>query len=188
MNPLPEFRGFSKIPRYSRDCIITEKIDGSNGVIYIDEVGTLYAGSRSRWLWGSTQDEIHNDNYGFATWAKTNKEELMKLGPGYHYGEWWGQGIQRNYGLKEKRFSLFNVSKWTDDLVRPKCCSVVPILFKGEFTTDNILRTLLDLKVCGSVAVPGWIKAEGVVIFHTHSGHLYKKTIENDEKPKGSKE
>jgi len=66
MNDLPEFRGFSKISRLSREIIITEKIDGTNGVIYIDESNNIFAGSRNRWLWGSIQDEIHNDNYGFA--------------------------------------------------------------------------------------------------------------------------
>jgi hypothetical protein len=185
----PEFKEFKKIPRYSRECIITEKIDGTNGVIYIDESNNIFAGSKNRWLWGSIQDEIHNDNYGFAKWVKENQEELIsKLGKGYHYGEWWGQGIQRNYGLKEKRFSLFNVSKWSDDSVRPKCCHVVPTLFTGDFTTDNIRLKLMMLEEGGSIAVPGFMQPEGIVIFHVPSGHLYKKTILNDEKPKGVKE
>ena len=33
----PEFQEFKKIPRLSRDIIITEKLDGTNGVIYIGE-------------------------------------------------------------------------------------------------------------------------------------------------------
>ena len=182
----PEFKEFKKIPRYSRECIITEKIDGTNGVIYIDESNNIFAGSKNRWLWGSIQDEIHNDNYGFAKWVKENQEELIsKLGKGYHYGEWWGQGIQRTYGLTEKRFSLFNVSKWEDDSVRPKCCYVVPILFRGMFSTDNVLLKLRYLEEEGSRAVLGYMNPEGIVIFHTQSGHLYKKTIVGDEKPKG---
>lgn len=185
ISKFPEFKGFHKIPRYSRECIITEKIDGTNGVIYIDENNNIYAGSKNRWLWGSTQNEVHNDNHGFAKWVKENKEELLKLGKGYHYGEWWGKGIQRTYGLKENRFSLFNVSKWYDNLERPKCCEVVPILFRGLFTTENIETTLKYLIETGSVAVPGYDNPEGVVIFHIKSGHLYKKTIKNDEQAKG---
>lgn len=177
----PEFRGFPKIYRYSRDCIITEKIDGTNGVIYIDEQNNIFAGSRSRFLWGSIQDEIHNDNHGFAQWVKANKEELMKLGIGYHYGEYWGCGIQRGYGIKEKRFSLFNVSRWRDDTVRPKCCSIVPILFEGAFTTEHIHQALDGLRQYGSKASPSFMKPEGIVIYHTQSNYLFKKTFENDD-------
>lgn len=181
----PDFKEFKKIPRLSREMIISEKIDGTNGVIYIDENNNLFAGSRNRWLWGSTQDEIHNDNHAFAFWVKNNKEELLKLGKGYHYGEWYGKGIQRGYGLNEKRFTLFNSSRWSDDLIRPTCCEVVPVLYEGEFNTE-IINTILDnLRKGGSYAVPGFMNPEGVVIYHIASGQYFKKTIENDEKHKG---
>ena len=77
INNFPEFRSFQKIFRYSRECTITEKIDGSNAIIYIDFDMNIFAGSRTRWLWGSIQDEIHNDNHGFAQWVKTNKEQSI---------------------------------------------------------------------------------------------------------------
>lgn len=32
-----EFQGFQKIPRLSRECIITEKIDGTNAFIEVLE-------------------------------------------------------------------------------------------------------------------------------------------------------
>ena len=185
MSKFPEFKGFHKITRYSRECIITEKIDGTNGLIYIDENNNLYVGSKNRWLWGSTQNEIHTDNNGFAKWCKVNKEELLKLGKGYHYGEFWGKGIQRTYGLKNNKFSLFNVSKWSDDNIRPKCCDVVPILFRGEFDTAHIVQTLWILKEHGSYAVSGYMNPEGIVIYHIVGRIYFKKTIENDEKPKG---
>jgi len=180
ISKFPEFKGFHKISRYSRECIITEKIDGTNGLISIDEKNNVFAGSRNRWLWGSTQSEIHNDNHGFAKWVKENKEELLRLGKGYHYGEFWGKGIQRQYDLKEVRFSLFNVSKWADDTIRPKCCSVVPVLFRGEFTTQNVFDALDLLKIKGSYARPEYMNPEGIVIFHVASGHYYKKTIDGD--------
>ncbi len=189
---LLEFQKFPKIPRFSRDIIITEKIDGTNATIYIpsDDDGDVldaivaagypfYVGSRSRWI---TPDK---DNYGFAKWAYVNAEELLKFGPGWHRGEWWGQGINRAYGLKEKRFSLFNVSKWSDPTVRPACCHVVPVLYCGPFHNDAVEAAITLLRNMGSYAAPGYMNPEGVVIFHTASGHLYKKTLENDEKPKG---
>jgi hypothetical protein len=109
---------------------------------------------------------------------------LLALGPGSHFGEWWGQGIQRRYGLAEKRFSLFNVHRWGDDAVRPACCLVVPVLYRGAFHTTAIEGALHDLRAGGSVAAPGFMQPEGVVIFHSASGALFKKTLEKDESPK----
>jgi hypothetical protein len=191
----PEFRGFNKIPRLSREIIITEKIDGTNGLIFIDENNNIFAGSRSRFLWGSIQDEIHNDNHAFAQWVKVNKEELLKLGKGYHYGEWWGKGIQRGYNLQEKRFSLFNVGRWIKDRIIPlkekqeycpECCYVVPILYEGMFDTEMIQAILDALRIGGSraVAPDSFMKPEGIIIYHKAGNYYFKKTIENDEKGK----
>jgi len=176
-----EFIEFRKISRLSRDIVITEKIDGTNGLIAISEDGKFQVGSRSRWITPGKS----TDNSGFASWAYEHKDELLELGAGYHYGEWWGQGIQRGYGLSEKRFSLFNIHRWGDESARPKCCHVVPTLYMGMFDTNTINSVLLQLSEQGSVAASGFPRPEGIVIFHTASGHLYKKTIENDEKPKG---
>ena len=193
----PEFIAFPKMPRLSRDCIITEKIDGTNAQICITEDGELFAGSRSRWV------TVSDDNYGFAGWCHRNHDELMKLGPGRHFGEWWGQGIQRNYGLKEKRFSLFNVERWclhgqepkqipssdskTVKLqgVLPECVGLVPVLMRCEFDTMNIVGVLDDLAAYGSHAAPGFMKPEGIVVFHIAGNFGFKKTIERDAEPKG---
>lgn len=177
---LPEFEPFSKIPRLSRECTITEKIDGTNGVIYIpDDLSFILAGSRSRWLTPEA------DNFNFCKWVMGNQAELMKLGAGFHYGEWWGIGIQRGYGLKEKRFSLFNTHRWSDDTVRPACCHVVPVLHEGNFDTRDIESYLYDLKLRGSMAAPGFMDPEGIVVYHTAAKHYFKKTIKGDEKGKG---
>lgn len=173
-----EFQSFPKICRLSREIIVTEKIDGTNASICITEDGQFLTGSRTRWI--TPQD----DNFGFAKWANANKDELMKLGVGTHYGEWWGQGIQRNYGLREKRFSLFNTSRWSDDEVRPACCSVVPVLWQGPFITDYVDECLGLLQREGSKAAPGFAKPEGVIVFHVQGNLLFKKTIEKDEEPK----
>lgn len=175
-----DFEAFQKIPRLRRACVITEKIDGTNAQIAIDEDLTVRAGSRSRWI---TPEQ---DNYGFAAWVKANEEELKKLGPGRHFGEWWGQGIQRRYGQTEKRFSLFNAGRWSSE--RPFCCGIVPVLYAGEFSTDAVDMCIAKLAADGSVAAPGFMDPEGVVVFMPASGSLYKVTIKNDEKPKGSAE
>jgi hypothetical protein len=43
---MPEFAGFPKISRLSRDCIITEKIDGTNAQILITEDNQMFIGYR----------------------------------------------------------------------------------------------------------------------------------------------
>lgn len=125
-------------------------------------------------------------------WAHTYAPYLWALGEGRHFGEWWGSGIQRGYGLTEKRFSLFNVARWGAhrDRVKfpidhPECCSVVPVLYRGPFTMQAINHELFNLTLTGSRAAPTFMKPEGVVIFHTASGQLFKKTVERDEEPKG---
>jgi hypothetical protein len=181
---VPEFETFNKIARFSRECTVTEKIDGTNGQILITEDGLLYAGSRNKWL--LTPDGLDSDNHGFGRWVLEHKDELIPgLGIGRHYGEWWGQAIQRKYGLTEKRFSLFNTHVWGDDAVRPKCCHVVPVLYKGLFDQIIIQDCLNDLRVKGSVASPGFMKPEGIVVWHDAAKVYFKKTIEGDEKPKG---
>ena len=184
-----EFKEFQKIARLSRECVITEKIDGTNAQIYIyecdgsgsDNCGELHMriGSRTRWL------SAKEDNHGFCKWAMEHRDELLKLGPGRHYGEWWGSGIQRGYGLPkgEKRLSLFNTGAWTPENV-PACVSVVPVLYRGIFSTSYAGMCLERLILEGSVAAPGYRNPEGIIIYHTAAGVYFKKTIEKDEVPK----
>jgi len=184
----PKFTPMPKIGRLSRGCIVTEKIDGTNASIYIGseengDAGLFLAGSRTRWIFPT------DDNYGFSKWAHENKEELLKLGPGHHFGEWWGLGIQRGYGLRDKRFSLFNVNRWRDGRdERPACCGVVPLLYEGLFEASAIDAAINGLRLGGSVAAPGWMKPEGIVVYHQATKTLFKKTLEKDEQPKGKSE
>ena len=171
------FETFPKMARLSRDIVITEKLDGTNAQIVIGEDGSIRAGSRTRWI------TPEDDNYGFAKWVEENKEELALLGPGRHFGEWWGAGIQRRYGLLQKRFSLFNVGRWNAENI-PSCCSVVPTLYSGPFTTEKVEQVLEALELNGSLAAPGFMNPEGIIVFHTASGVSYKKTIKDDEVPK----
>jgi hypothetical protein len=178
----PTFQEFPKIPRLNRTITITEKIDGTNAQVVVTEDGEVYAGSRNRYI----EPGKNTDNAGFAAWVKENEDELRtKLGIGVHYGEWYGAGIGRKYGLGTKRFALFNTDRWSDPDVRPSCCEVVPRLWVGTFSEQAIVDAINKLKSEGSVAVPGWMKPEGVVVFMHSSGTCYKVLCENDEPPKG---
>ncbi len=175
------FIEFPKIPRLRRGCVITEKIDGTNAQVHINADATdLIAGSRNKWITPEA------DNYGFARWVAEHKTELLQLGPGSHFGEWWGAGIQRRYGIDHKRFSLFNVGRWKDsDKPLPACVGVVPTLYEGDFTDDAVSNALERLRHLGSAAAPGFMQPEGVVVFHVASRHLYKVLLENDGQAKG---
>lgn len=174
---MTEFNSFGKIARWSRRVIITEKIDGTNASIFIGEDGEFLVGSRTRWI---TPEQ---DNYGFAAWAYQNREELMQLGAGHHFGEWWGLGIQRKYNVPEKRFSLFNTSRWKEG--RPACCGVVPVLYEGILTADCVENAINDLRVNGSVADLGFSNPEGIIIWHEAARTYFKKTLHKDDAPKG---
>ena len=196
MSESPEFKEFPKIARLSREIIVTEKIDGTNASIFIGENEEFLTGSRTQWI------TPEKDNYGFSKWAHERKDLLMKLGAGLHYGEWWGQGIQRKYGLTEKRWSLFNVTRWCLASEEPKqvpCgdprivkfqeklpegISLVPVLYRGPFDMVAVEEALTNLRNNGSMASPGFMKPEGIVVFHTAGNVGFKKTIENDDVPK----
>lgn len=194
-----EFKEFPKMARLSREMIISEKIDGTNASIFIQQAVletdneniiavetvdgidyTIRAGSRNKWI---TPGKL-TDNSGFASWVKENSKELVHLGEGLHFGEWWGSGIQRGYGLKEKRFSLFNVQRWGATDFTPKCCHVVPVLYRGQFDTGVVDVILQKLKDTGSMASPGFMKPEGIIVWHVAANIGFKKTIEKDDIPK----
>lgn len=175
----PEFRPFTKIPRWNRDVLVTEKIDGTNAQIIVNDTGDdLCAASRTRLITPGVAD-----NFGFAAWVMDNKAELLKLGPGHHFGEWYGYGIQRGYGLANRRFALFNVTRWSEE--RPSCCDVVPVLWAGlmqDFSPDVVLGAL---KLSGSRAAPGFMSPEGIIVLHKASNQLFKMTLERDSEHKG---
>lgn len=194
-----DFVGFNKIGRYNREIIVTEKINGTNAQVYIGPDGEFLVGSRTRWI------TPENDNHGFARWAYAHKDELTKLGPGRHFGEWWGSGIQSKYGLKgdDKRWSLFNVTRWClhgqepqvipnlDPTAEPKyqdvlpaCVSLVPVLWRGNMRDLHVPTIMKSLELGGSLAAPGFMDPEGIVIYCTSNNALFKVTLKNDDVPK----
>ena len=181
----PAFEKFPSIPRLARGMVITEKIDGTNAQVAFNEEGDMIACSRNRII---TPDD---DNYGFAAWAYTHRGSLFKLlGKGRHFGEWWGSGIQRKYGLTEsdKRFSLFNTKRWTQDdpekLKTIPRLGVVPILYEGNFDSQAIDDTMWQLEHHGSYASEGFMKPEGIIVYQIAARQMYKRTFEYDEKGK----
>lgn len=164
------FKKFPKIARHTNvQCTITEKLDGSNALIYISEdLEVVKAGSRSRWITPGKS----TDNFGFAQWVEDNKEELKKLGPGYHYGEWVGKGINRGYDIEPKNLFMFN-PRWGNQ--GPDCVDVVPLLGTCKFNEleHMLLNIKDDLLLNGSTLNPN-TKAEGVMVFFREFGHYMK--------------
>jgi hypothetical protein len=212
-----EFEPWGKTPRFVNETItITEKIDGTNACIVIlpfdaeahhdltstgkalmvnmDEVPgfepthTFATQSRKKFIWPGKQ----SDNAGFAAWAWENAYDIISdLGYGKHYGEWWGRGIQRNYGLDTKKFSLFNPWRYSEDgdrLFTVKEMGTVPTLYTGDANTENIYNALRYLEEHGSVAAPEWRTPEGIIISYKLAQTRYKLLINDDGIPKSLKE
>lgn len=160
-----EFKSWEKIPRENPfNVTISEKIDGTNGCIVIQDGEIAGVQSRKRFI---TPDD---DNYGFARWVAENEADLLKMGDGYHYGEWAGLGIQKNpLKLDKKHFFLFNTFRWNDNNPnRPDCCDVVPVLYQGELKPDTIPSLLELMKADDEVT------HEGVVVYY-HAFRKYTK-------------
>lgn len=194
--------------------VVTEKIDGTNAAVgimevrpemeghrdldhpavtlvmeYTNEDGVpydvpyktwmVYAQSRKRLI------SVGDDNYGFAKWVRENADTLVTdLGPGLHFGEWWGFGIQRGYGLAVKKFSLFNTLRWGGQewpgFETPNM-SVVPQLRRHTFDAQ-VARDELDyLRITGSRAVDGYMNPEGIVIHVPDVNGRWKMTFDGDE-------
>jgi hypothetical protein len=178
-----EFTPFPKIGRLNRETVITEKIDGTNASVFIreavEELGytpPILAASRKRWI------TPEDDNFGFARWVQEHEEELLMLGPGHHFGEWYGSGIQRSYGLDHKRFALFNVGRWTNVKDRPSCCDVARVIVQSAvFDTMDARYAMNLLREHGSMMNDGYYNPEGIVIYHAQSNQSFKWTFEHDE-------
>jgi hypothetical protein len=210
-----KFEGWPKTPRLFKDpMVITEKIDGTNSAVGVVEGWqhsegdlkdyliwaevdgkpyTVYAQSRNRLIAPASVSGVKgSDNYAFAEWVFANHHELARvLGVGLHYGEWWGVGIGRNYGLAERRFSLFNTSRWkhlADPEARaainpPAPLTVVPVLAVNTIDTELVHHVMRTLLIHGSYAAPGFMDPEGICVFLPSGQQVYKVTFDGD-KPK----
>lgn len=166
-----EFRKWPKTKRFlDVQMTVTQKMEGTNAQIVLDEGGGIV-------LVGSRNIELsyEQDNFGFYAWCSENSEYLFSiLGPGRHYGEWCGPGIQNGEGLRERKFFSFNpywLQKDSLDLIEP-----VPLLYQGRVDLCVIYDILCNLEKNGS-AVNGFKPAEGVII--NFGGTRYKVYLDN---------
>lgn len=212
-----EFKGFPKIARLNRIITVTEKLDGTNAAVIIQEAeGDLniamentpagsvavattgsgapdFEGSSVFYVAAQSRNRLitpEDDNFGFAKWVRSNAVALVDvLGEGYHFGEWWGSGIQRGYDLPkgEKRFSLFNTKRWSEDADWGiDGLSVVPVLYQGGYSQAAIDYQINGLRSNGSVASPGFMDPEGIVVYHVAANQMFKVTLSGDEAPKSA--
>jgi len=184
---VPEFKAYPKTPRLEQETyIISEKIDGTNGILHITKcpdtgLSTIIPGSRSKWLLNDGSRSW--DNHGFGQWVADNKEELSKLPEGIHYGEWYGKGINRNYGLSDRRFMLFNFHRYANLDVLPSVVELETVLEEGISPTrlaEAVRKHKMDLLTAGSLHVPGFIRTEGLIIRSRLSAKVYKEVWSKD--------
>lgn len=186
-----QFKGWGSTPRWHKGLTVTEKINGTNACVLIYD-GQVKAQSRKRMI---TPDD---DNYGFAKWVYDNAGVLMDtLGFGYHYGEWFGPGIQGNpLGVESKRFALFHATKYTEDngyeLNKVDGLETVPLLFHGQANWMTIGDILQGLDTWGTnvTGAKSWIDeetgfshsaaAEGIIVWHKETQQKYKILLEDD--------
>ena len=199
-----EFTAWPKTSRFFRDIVITEKIDGTNAAVGIkrvesadyshpDVIDYVYTGDGIYAVYAQSRNKLirpGQDNAGFAGWVYEHTRELVTfLGEGLHFGEWWGSGIQRGYGLSkgEKHFSLFNTHRFSDiEAVSDGLVRCVPILYQGPMVEKEITDCLNYLRDCGSVATYSFTEGvfknpEGICIYHTSSGIVQKVTLDNND-------
>lgn len=209
------FEAWPKTPRlFKEPMIITEKIDGTNSAVGVVEGWvnpiqkdggyavwaevdgrplTVYAQSRNRLIGPVAETtEKGSDNYNFAQWVWANHHDLARiLGPGLHFGEWWGNDIGRGYSLAsdERYFSLFNTSRWKHlaipearaDIKPPDGLRVVPVLNVHTLDTEQIKNTMTLLAVTGSQAAPGYYNPEGICVYLPGAKQTFKYTFEGDQ-------
>jgi len=203
-----EHRKWPKTPRLTTPFVITEKIDGTNSCVAISRLGdrdglsaadldfpehhgvtvvfthgacfAVRAASRTRWIAPGPRD-----NFSFAEWVHENAEALTVLGVGRHYGEWFGRGIQRGYGMTERCWALFD-EKWRGALPYglPPNVGVVPRVATaaGHELSRRVAWALDHLDKEGSyVGAPG-TRAEGVIVTSmTHSPIRFKALADEPE-------
>lgn len=160
-----EFLQFRKWPKIKRltdtEMVITQKLDGTNAQILFADYSTpdsirCMVGSRNKWL-------IEGDNFGFKAFVTEHYKILFRvLGPGRHYGEWCGPGIQTSEGLEERKLFLFgnyteipNSSKHLID--------TVPELYRGAVSLEAVRHHLEHLILDGSY-VNGFDRPEGLIV------------------------
>ena len=228
-----QFKSWGSTPRFHKGLHITEKIDGTNAGVSVQGVswGVVHTPPADAILVNSTKLDVNgipecsylvraqsrkriitpdNDNFGFAKWVWENAEGLANLlGFGYHYGEWYGEGIQKNpLAVQGRRWALFNTWHWTrkenlDRLVDADIpgLTLVPVLHDeqrdgpADFTTIPDIMEELALygsKADGAAMVKEgydwendrYAEPEGIIVWQRETRQRYKILLREDDKHK----
>lgn len=186
---MTEFIKYPKTKRFNQAfMMITEKIDGTNAAINIKGGVIVSVQSRNRIIKPNTPENKQLDNFEFAAFVYDHAELFARLGDGVHYGEWYGQGIGRGYGMPigegpRRRFALFNAGRWTKEELdsRGIPAEVVPVLYRGGLNSKQSDYSAALLVSQGSQAVPGYMNPEGIIT--VIEGTPYKTVFENKRGP-----
>lgn len=219
-----QFKSWGSTPRFHKGLHITEKINGTNAGVSVQGVskdespefvkdGIVVAGVDCDWIVrAQSRKRIitpGDDNFGFAAWVWDNAEGLANLlGFGYHYGEWYGEGIQKNpLAVQGRWWALFNTWHWgrKENLERLEAAGIpglttVPVLHDeqthGPADYNTIPDALEYLAVFGSRAkgymtVPNAHKMdfhvegpEGIIVWQRETQQRYKILLREDDKHK----
>ena len=200
---MSEYPKYPSIERFENIySVISEKVDGTNGLMEIHEVfpkpdsdvtHVVTFGSRNKWI------DVHSDNAGFANFFTPHIDKIVRVPeilkanavneldnrnkacnmPIRIYGEWFGQSIQRTYGLKQKLFMPFH-TLLAKALIEAGVPNIIEpfIFYTGKFDksiSDGFMDTL---KTHGSCVVPGYFQAEGIVVYFPTYNFCLKDTFE----------
>ena len=192
---MSSLNAYPKYPKTHRleniNCIISEKVDGTNGLIHgiydsKTESFKVKFGSRTRYLNPEVKD---GDNFGFASFYLPYKKLFKKLFNSLReehsdlcdikiYGEWFGKGIQRGYGLENKYFMPFN-KYYAAFLQQGSIPNIIePYIFcECKYNIQESLDAMSLLRANGSYLIPGYDNPEGIIINFRDLDIRFKETI-----------
>lgn len=184
---MTEFKAWQKTTRLESPCVISEKLDGANACVVVEEVEEFSLLDASITILATNPDDASTarafrvsaqsrtrlalpgqDETGIADWVAQRRGRLaLDLGPGYHYGE-----FVKGKGLKEPKLFLFNTGRWGGKQFTTPGLDVVPVLYEGNYYEGIVEKYLNDLRENGSWVLDS--PPEGVVIFWKHDQTLKK--------------
>lgn len=181
--------GWPKTSRLQSPVVGTEKLDGANCAVIIEEFDSAdwnrfditvrgYDGfDRPKYSVGAqSRNQLvspDNDFRGFAAWVWENANELIHhLGIGRHFGEWVWKGHQ------SPSFNLFNTRRWKDVGHPVPGLNTVPVLYEGDYY-DGVAEDMCeDLRNNGSRLLnergEPYAPPEGVCLYFKNNGAIFK--------------
>ena len=169
MNNFPKYSSIdnltSKSDILNYECVVTEKIHGTNARFGISSEDGILVGSRNNIVHKGSEllNNQHDGHYGFVGWVLNQHELLSQIATVYpdhiFYGEWCGSNIQK--GIKycnEKELYIFDIKDengvyldW-DNVIH--ACTIlglnhVPEIVRGIIPVEELTRMLDQVSVVG---------------------------------------